>query len=93
MKVKWGRELFTWVQYFLFSFAAATAALLYQAAHDFDRTNDLNDGLISCFTYSEVLKGSGVYYGWLLGIFLTLSAVRFFILFALSRVGAGVKLP
>jgi hypothetical protein len=91
MKVNWRCELFTWAQYFFFSFVAATAALLYQAAYDFDRTNDLSDGIISCFAYREVLKGSGVYYGWLLGLFFTLSSVRFLILFVMIR--TRVKLP
>ncbi len=91
MKVGWSRELFTWAQYLFFTLVAATAGLLYQAAYDFDRANDLNDGIISCFAYSEVLKGSGVYYAWLLGLFLALCGVRFLILFVASRIGA--KLP
>ena len=91
MKVNWSRELFTGALYFLFSFVAATAALSSHAAHDYGRANDLNDGLISCFAYSEVLKGAGVFYGWLPGSFIAFWAARFLILFAVS--GGGTKLP
>lgn len=70
---------------------AATATLLYQAAYDFDRTNVLNDGLISDFSYSEVLKGAGMFYLWLLpGALLVLSLLRLLILFALSRMQAEI---
>ena len=91
MKVNWGRELITWAQYFCFSFVAATAGLLYQAAYDFERTYVPDDGMTSCFSYNAVLKESGVYYGWLLRLFLFFSAVRFLNLLAASR--GGLKLP
>lgn len=91
MKIDWSRELSTCAQYLLISFVAATAALLYQAADDFDRANILNDGIISDFAYSEVLKGAGMFYLWLLGAFLALSLLRLLILFALSR--TQVEIP
>ena len=85
MKMDWKREIVTWVQYFLFLVVAATAALLFRAASNFDRMHEPSDDMAVDFTYANVLKGSAEYYSWLLGIFIGLSAARFFILYISSR--------
>jgi hypothetical protein len=70
--------------YLLFSIVAATVALISQAAAEHE-SMQLPEGISSTFQNAEVIKASGAYYCWFIGLFVTFSAVRLLILFVCSR--------
>ncbi len=84
MKVDWLRELSTCGMYLLFSIVATTVALISQAVAVHE-SMQLPEGISSTFQSAEVIKASGVYYCWFIGLFVTFSAVRLLILFVCSR--------
>ena len=89
MRVNWARELWLWAQYFLFSFVAATAALMLETQAEWEerRMNNPPPPGLADDPYSglEVLKSFGGFYFWWFFIFLGFGLMRLLILFVAGR--------